>query len=79
MQIETSVILRLHLNPPYWWLRDNPDETVIYRTPNGDKIGIDDGEPERLIHHDFAGHMRVSRLANGLTKPVQSCVTFVNC
>lgn len=57
---ETGVILRLHLNPPYWWLRDNPDETVIYRTPNGDKIGIDDGEPERLIHHDFAGHMRVS-------------------
>ncbi len=25
-----GVILRLHLNPPYWWMRDFPEETVRY-------------------------------------------------
>ncbi|MBE6560404.1 MAG: hypothetical protein E7662_04705 [Ruminococcaceae bacterium] len=57
---QSKVMLRLHLNPPYWWLRDNPDECIIYRTPEGDVPGIDDGESDRLIRGDNAMHMRVS-------------------
>ena len=51
-----GVILRLHLNPPYWWMRDFPEETVRY----GDAPGLDDGESDRLIRCDGERHMRVS-------------------
>lgn len=57
---EAKIMLRIHVNPPYWWLRDNPEECVIYRTPDGDKEGIDDGEPSRLIRNDAEKHLRVS-------------------
>ena len=53
---EAKVILRLHLNPPYWWLRDHPEEQVLY-----DGVpGVDDGEMQRLIRDDARGRMRVS-------------------
>ncbi|MDD6736383.1 MAG: hypothetical protein PUE13_08775 [Clostridiales bacterium] len=55
-----KVLVRLHLNPPYWWMRDNPDECIIYRTPEGDTLGIDNGESDRLIRDDNMQHMRVS-------------------
>jgi len=55
-----KVLLRLHMNPPYWWLRDNPDECVVYRTPDGDVEGIDDGGVGRLIQHDLDKNIRVS-------------------
>ena len=55
-----KVFVRLHMNPPYWWLRDNPDECVLYRTAEGDIPGIDDGEQDRLIRNDSSHHMRVS-------------------
>ncbi|MBQ7792065.1 MAG: hypothetical protein IJ367_01040, partial [Clostridia bacterium] len=51
-----KVILRVHVNPPYWWLRDNPDEQVLY---NG-VPGTDDGESYRLIRGDGERNMRVS-------------------
>ena len=54
---DAKIILRLHLNPPYWWLRDNPEECTVYRTPEGDVIGLDDGEQDRLIRGD--GNMRL--------------------
>jgi hypothetical protein len=54
------VLLRLHMNPPYWWLRDHPGECVVYRTPDGDNPGIDDGESDRLIRNDALHHLRVS-------------------
>ena len=57
---DAGVLLRLHLNPPYWWLRDHPEEQIIYRTPNGDIPGIDNGECPRLIRNDLEGHIRVS-------------------
>ncbi len=57
---DAKILVRLHMNPPYWWLRDNPDECVIYRTPEGDAPGIDDGEQDRLIRNDSSRHMRVS-------------------
>jgi hypothetical protein len=57
---DAKILLRLHMNPPYWWLRDNPDECIIYRRSDGDHPGIDDGESDRLIRNDAAGHMRVS-------------------
>ncbi len=55
-----KINLRLHMNPPYWWLRDNPQECIIYRTENGDVEGIDNGEQSRLIAHDHDKHLRVS-------------------
>ena len=57
---DAKVLMRLHMNPPYWWMRDNPDECVIYRTPEGDLPGIDNGEQDRLIRNDSSHHMRVS-------------------
>jgi hypothetical protein len=36
---KAKILLRLHMNPPYWWLRDNPDECIVYRTPEGDFPG----------------------------------------
>ena len=53
---EAGVLLRLHLNPPYWWLRDYPEETVSYEGIPG----IDDGESVRLIRCDAQRHLRVS-------------------
>ena len=53
---QTGVILRLHVNPPYWWMRDNREECVSYR----DEEVIDDGEQLRLIRCDGAHHLRVS-------------------
>ncbi len=57
---KAKVLVRLHMNPPYWWLRDNSQECVIYRTKNGDIEGIDDGESDRLIRDDTLKRMRVS-------------------
>ena len=57
---DAKVLMRLHMNPPYWWMRDNPDECVIYRTPEGDIPGVDNGEQDRLIRNDSSHHMRVS-------------------
>ncbi len=25
-----KIIMRLHLNPPYWWMEENPNELVVY-------------------------------------------------
>ena len=55
-----GVLLRLHMNPPYFWLRDHPEECVVYRTEEGDACGIDDGESDRLIRGDGDRHMRAS-------------------
>lgn len=53
-----AVILRLHVNAPYWWMRDNPDELCIYGV--GGVPYIDDGEYERMIDGDEKNWMRVS-------------------
>ena len=55
---EAKVLIRLHLNPPYWWMRDYPEEEVLYEGVRG----IDDGESSRLIRSDGASpkHARVS-------------------
>ena len=57
---DAKILLRLHMNPPYWWLRDHPEECILYRLPEGDVPGIDNGEQDRLIRDDFAHHIRVS-------------------
>ncbi len=57
---DAKVLVRLHLNPPYWWHRDNPAECVLYRTKDGDTMGFDNGEQDRLISHDADGFIRVS-------------------
>ncbi len=53
---DARVLLRLHINPPYWWMRDNPDELVLY---NGEP-GVDDGETYRLIRNDGKHILHVS-------------------
>ena len=55
---DAAIMVRLHMNPPYWWIRDNPDECVLV---NGE-LGVDDGEQDRLIRGDSAddNHMRAS-------------------
>ena len=55
-----KILLRLHVNPPYWWLRDNPVETCIFRGLTSDNPGIDNGEQARLIQDDLAEHLRAS-------------------
>ena len=57
---EAKVLLRLHINAPYWWMRDNPGECVMYRTPDGDAPGYDDGEQDRLIRTDGKMDIRAS-------------------
>ena len=57
---EAKVLLRLHINAPYWWMRDYPEECVIYRTPDGDAPGYDDGEQDRLIRTDGKMDIRAS-------------------
>ena len=71
---DAGIILRLHLNPPYWWLRDNPSETVLYRLPNGDIEGIDNGEPHRLIAKDFETQMRVSLASGTWINEAEKCL-----
>lgn len=54
-------LIRLHVNPPYWWLKDHPDQCVIYRTEEGDMEGIDRGEDYvRLIRTDNHKEYRAS-------------------
>ena len=54
-------IIRLHINAPYWWCRDYPEECVLYRTPDGDVPGIDNGEDYiRLIRGDKLNEFRAS-------------------
>ncbi len=55
-----KVHIRLHVNAPYWWMRDNPEELAVYRFPDGDRAGIDDGDRDRLIACDHENHIRVS-------------------
>ena len=55
---EAAVLLRLHMNPPYWWMRDNPDEMCVYGA--GGVPYVDDGDYERVIDRDTSNVMRVS-------------------
>lgn len=58
---DAGVIIRLHLNPPYWWLRDNPDELIKYQQPDGSiHGGTDNGEQDRLLRFDADENIRVS-------------------
>ena len=53
-----GIILRLHLSPPYWWLRDNPKEICVFGKEGPYR---DNGEDsERLIKDDAENFMRVS-------------------
>lgn len=50
---DAKFIVRLHVNAPYWWCRDNLDQCIIQRTPEGDRLGEDRGEDYvRLIRGD---------------------------
>lgn len=65
-----KILLRLHVNPPYWWMKDNMEETVMY---NG-KYGIDNGEERRLIANDGLEHIRVSLASEKWMKEAGECV-----
>lgn len=51
-----AVIMRLHINPPVWWLRENMEEAVGY----AEKEPLDTGVQERLITNDEKAVLRVS-------------------
>lgn len=53
---DAAIFIRLHLNPPHWWMKANPAELVVY----ADGPAEDQGEPERLIARDCERMMRVS-------------------
>ena len=55
---KAAVLLRLHVNAPYWWMRDNPDELCVYGV--GGVPYVDDGEYERVIDGDEDNRMRAS-------------------
>jgi len=55
-----QILLRLHINPPYWWYRDHPEELRVYRTEEGDIPGRDNGESDRMIRGDKNMLTRVS-------------------
>ena len=55
---QAAILVRLHMNAPYWWMRDNPDELCVYGT--GGAPYVDDGDHERLIEGDEQNRMRVS-------------------
>lgn len=72
---DALVFLRIHVNPPYWWMRDNPDECIVYRTTKGDFNGIDDGEPDRLIRNDGEHKfMRVSLASRKWIDDAKKCL-----
>lgn len=72
-----KILVRLHVNPPYWWHRDHPEECVIYRHPDGDKPGIDDGESDRLIRNDANEHLRVSYASELWIKEASEKITLL--
>ena len=81
---DIKVMVRLHMNPPYWWHRDHPEECTIFRTTEGETLGIDNGEQDRLIANDNNGHIRVSLaserwLAEAGEKLGILCDTLANC
>ena len=51
-----GIMLRMHMNPPVWWMRTNPGETVVYAEGPAE----DEGIAERLIARDCDRVMRVS-------------------
>ena len=68
-----AVIMRLHINPPVFWLRENPDEAVGY----ADKEAVDTGIQERLITNDEKAVFRVS-LSLNITTPNNADKRMVN-
>lgn len=79
---EAKILLRLHVNPPYWWMRDNVDELIYYRDPKGDCQGIDNGEQIRLIQDDCSMHIRVSlaseKWISDASKKLTECVRLLS-
>ena len=70
---DAAVILRLFVNPPYWWMRDNPDELCVYA--EGDVPYIDDGDYERLIDGDLNTWMRASLASEKWKKDAAEALT----
>ena len=55
---DAAVLIRLHVNAPYWWMKDHPEEMVEF----ADGPWEDDGKFDniRLISNDLPRVMRVS-------------------
>ncbi len=53
---EALVLVRLHLNPPVWWMDAHPEEMNMFWEGPGEALG----EEERLIGRDFEKVRRVS-------------------
>lgn len=57
---EANVFIRLHINPPYWWLRQHPEEAVQYADgpvedlPYGPPFNLEDGDNDRSFRVSLA-------------------------
>lgn len=67
-------LIRLHVNPPYWWLRDNPDECMVYKIKGEYTTGIDDGEQDRVISFDCNHHLRGSLASEKWIKDISELI-----
>lgn len=67
-------LIRLHVNPPYWWLRDNPDECMVYKIKGEYTTGIDDGEQDRVISFDCNHHLRGSLASKKWIKDISELI-----
>jgi hypothetical protein len=48
---EAKIMIRLHVNAPYWWMQENPEELTVYAEADAKDDGGKDYEAW-LIRHD---------------------------
>lgn len=57
---EANVFIRLHINPPHWWLQQHPQEAVQYadgpveERPFGPPFNLEDGDNDRSFRISLA-------------------------
>ncbi len=66
-----AVIIRLHVNPPYWWMQENRDETYGYYSVESKE---QEGYGDRLIAGDDAPLLRVSLTSDKWLKEAGECL-----
>ena len=69
---DAAVIIRLHMNPPYWWIMQNPDEWVVYygfdTEDNGEQVRLIGGDNENRPRISFASEKWLSEAGEMLKK-----------
>lgn len=52
-----KIIVRLHMNAPYWWMRKYPEELLVVY---GEKSTDCGGYPDRILNNDIATEIKAS-------------------